>query len=766
MHLLNTVTAQLRQFASSRDVQYAIVSHVWQASPKEQTFHEVRDIPRRCEERKAAGEIVDPRSFLSAKLRACCRVAQRAGYEWIWVDTCCIDHNSSAELSEAINSMFMWYADAQVCYAYLHDVGDDEDPSSRGSAFRRSVWHSRGWTLQELLAPACVIFLSRTWRTLGSKYSLALALVEVTGIRHDILTRAQSNWLEKASVAERMSWAAHRRTTRVEDRAYSLMGIFGINMPTIYGEGPRAFIRLQEEILRRIPDQSIFAWGRIHSSYYSATQYWLGNDAEGEEGATTSQQEDPKKTGPPVHGSPIAPHVQARLEDLLASSPSDFANCAGIKVLSIPDFGNKLGMEGKVPQYTFTSYGTLVQLYMTAQPIDSGRTWAERTGTTLSPRPTYAAILACTNEDKQPIVLLLRPSHHAASLQYSVGEFVDGVDEESYYRCALYPELLVNRKNPYAKSNDKHKPAKWVLQEMYIRHDYSTLTLGQAQDPVRQPDVAPVITFHIPQWRLNALLARYHLNVRATFDDGLTLRIPYDTHTGSVEHATSSAHFVHTVLGEILTMRIGVGCSCTPASEKLPEGDCASNFWVDVRVARVAEPGHAQSYGQVLPHVFPAASSNIKSLCGRAHLRNPEGVEESTPVTLVFGDDDRKVQLRITYAEGFDPVGASLRTSYMLSLELSGTLYERAMGVTDSGVEGNLTNDLETSAALVDAQSVDATTQPGYQTEQQQHEITQPRRSEPSSPSWAQWLVRGLRLPVTGPLVTSSEQAGDDTVVH
>ncbi|EIW57763.1 HET-domain-containing protein, partial [Trametes versicolor FP-101664 SS1] len=255
MWLLNTKTAELKQFPSSKDVRYAIVSHVWQQEPKEQTFHEVRAILVQC---KDTG--TDPKPLLSHKIRGCCAVAAQAGYEWLWMDAVCIDHNSSAELSEAINSMFTWYADAQVCYAYLHDVGDDEDPSAESSAFRRSVWYTRGWTLQELLAPACVIFLSRTWHTLGSKHSLVGALSEVSRIKRDVLTRSRLDWLEGVSVAERMSWAAHRRTTRVEDRAYSLMGIFGINMPTIYGEGPRAFMRLQEEILQRIPDQSIFAW--------------------------------------------------------------------------------------------------------------------------------------------------------------------------------------------------------------------------------------------------------------------------------------------------------------------------------------------------------------------------------------------------------------------------------------------------------------------------------------------------------------------------
>ena len=201
-------------------------------------------------------------SKLSPKILEACRVAREAGYEHLWVDSCCIDKASSSELSEAINSMYQWYGLSTVCYAYLADVPPGKDPSEEGSAFRESRWFKRGWTLQELIAPESVIFLASDWTPIGSKLDLVDLVEEITGIPDEALVHWTS--LDAFSVAQRLSWAASRETTRVEDSAYSLLGIFDITMPTLYGEGDRAFRKLQEEILRRVPDQSIFAWGHVY----------------------------------------------------------------------------------------------------------------------------------------------------------------------------------------------------------------------------------------------------------------------------------------------------------------------------------------------------------------------------------------------------------------------------------------------------------------------------------------------------------------------
>ncbi|KAF5860589.1 hypothetical protein ETB97_001363 [Aspergillus alliaceus] len=213
---------------------YAILSHTWHEM--EVTFQDITT------------GVINKKGF--KKVKDCCTFARAHGYGHAWIDTCCIDKTSSAELSESLNSMYRWYQEAEVCYAYLADVPLKPLAESR--------WFTRGWTLQELIAPSSVIFLDQEWNELGTKESLRDILSEITSIPTSIL--AGDDDVEVASVAQRMSWAARRETTRVEDRAYCLMGIFGINMPPIYGEGKNAFIRLQEEIMKVLDDHSIFAW--------------------------------------------------------------------------------------------------------------------------------------------------------------------------------------------------------------------------------------------------------------------------------------------------------------------------------------------------------------------------------------------------------------------------------------------------------------------------------------------------------------------------
>jgi hypothetical protein len=227
---------------------YAILSHVW--GEKEDTFQGIQSLA------ELPAEIRWLR--VSPKVRNCCKYAKSLGFEWVWIDTCCIDKSSSAELSEAINSMYQWYSRADLCIAFLADVPDKEDPRGRRSSFRGSKWFTRGWTLQELIAPKIVVFVSKRWYTLGTKQGLASTIAEITRIDLDVLCLKRPP--TEVSIARRMSWAADRDTTRVEDEAYSLMGLFQVNMPTIYGEGHAAFRRLQEEILRSSADHTLFAW--------------------------------------------------------------------------------------------------------------------------------------------------------------------------------------------------------------------------------------------------------------------------------------------------------------------------------------------------------------------------------------------------------------------------------------------------------------------------------------------------------------------------
>ena len=218
--------------------EYAILSHRWEA--EEVTFKDLTDGTSKSK----AGY---------GKIQFCRERSRYDGLQYFWVDTCCIDKSNSTELAEAINSMFRWYQKATKCYVYLSDVsirkrkiGDNSTECTWESAFRASKWFTRGWTLQELLAPTSVEFFSRERERLGDKGSLKRHIQEITGITISALEGAP---LSQFGIDERLSWAANRQTTREEDRAYSLLGIFGIHLPLIYGEGrEHAFKRLMKEI--------------------------------------------------------------------------------------------------------------------------------------------------------------------------------------------------------------------------------------------------------------------------------------------------------------------------------------------------------------------------------------------------------------------------------------------------------------------------------------------------------------------------------------
>ncbi|KAL6793696.1 hypothetical protein GGI42DRAFT_142054 [Trichoderma sp. SZMC 28013] len=248
MRLINTETFELKDFSHENIPPYAILSHTWGDDSEELTLQDV-----------ASGNI-DKLGVGSIKLRGCCKQAQKDELEYAWIDTCCIDKTNSVELSEAINSMFRWYNCASVCYAYLSDVPEDDNPSERGSKFRSSRWFQRGWTLQELLAPKVLRFFNTKWEFIGTKGTISNVIKDITRVPRQFLLGVTG--LHVASVAQRMSWAAQRETKRPEDLAYCLLGIFGIAMSMIYGEGgEQAFIRLQEQIMKSMRDDSILAWG-------------------------------------------------------------------------------------------------------------------------------------------------------------------------------------------------------------------------------------------------------------------------------------------------------------------------------------------------------------------------------------------------------------------------------------------------------------------------------------------------------------------------
>jgi hypothetical protein len=206
----------------------------------------------------------------------------------MWIDNCCINKESTTEEAESINSMFKWYRDAQICITYLSDVklrspmvltrpwpGEipsqatnleettyigDADHSIFQSFDEKSPseWFSRGWTLQELLAPREMRFYDMNWNHMGTKVSLAREIEAITGIEADYLTGVRN--FRTACISTKMSWMAGRTTTREEDIAYGMLGLFNVTMTPQYGEGQRAFMRLQHELLLSIPDESLFAW--------------------------------------------------------------------------------------------------------------------------------------------------------------------------------------------------------------------------------------------------------------------------------------------------------------------------------------------------------------------------------------------------------------------------------------------------------------------------------------------------------------------------
>ncbi len=301
MRLINTHTLDIEEFEGQKVPPYAILSHRWE--DQEVLF---QDIERRTHLTKEGWE----------KIKKFCELARKDGLSYAWVDTCCIDKRNSADLSEAINSMFRWYQQSDRCYVYLCDVRtantvweeweelnigvdrwanltyqDEESLSPHKlpilsghfvSEFCSSVWFTRGWTLQELLASQRMKFFGCYWQMLGTKDFLCAPISHRTGIATNILIHKKA--LNTLTIAERMSWAAKRETTRIEDRAYGLMGIFEVNMPMLYGEGEGAFMRLQEEILKRSNDQSILLWdsdelGLLASSPDAfATHVWTPPD--------------------------------------------------------------------------------------------------------------------------------------------------------------------------------------------------------------------------------------------------------------------------------------------------------------------------------------------------------------------------------------------------------------------------------------------------------------------------------------------------------
>ena len=269
MRLINVHTfKQADRFKDNRIPPYAILSHRWGENEisyqdflnntkdfidtTKAFFNTIKDFLNTTKNFLSTAKDTPNTGF--TKVARACSQAKQTGLDWIWIDTCCIDKTSSAELSTSINSMFRWYRDAQVCFAYLDDVntlGEDKVEDQ----ILKSRWFTRGWTLQEMLASRNMQFFDANWVSLGSRSQLSAVISKATRISPEHLEDFSG-----ASVAQKMSWIADRVTTEEEDMAYCMLGIFDLNMYPMYGEGKKAFIRLQEMIISSIPDESVFAW--------------------------------------------------------------------------------------------------------------------------------------------------------------------------------------------------------------------------------------------------------------------------------------------------------------------------------------------------------------------------------------------------------------------------------------------------------------------------------------------------------------------------
>lgn len=206
MRLLDAKTLQFKVFWFNPP-DYAILSHTWLDEAEEPTCQDIENGTRK-----------ETKGY--RKLEACCKQAIEDGYEYVWADTCCIDKTNSVELQGAINSMFNWYEASKICYAYLADyhVPAGSPVEKEEEEFEKSKWFTRGWTLQELIAPESLRFYSWDWRNIGSKIDRCALISKITRISPQVLA-GDKNALEKSSIAQRMSWASKRETTRPEDIA-------------------------------------------------------------------------------------------------------------------------------------------------------------------------------------------------------------------------------------------------------------------------------------------------------------------------------------------------------------------------------------------------------------------------------------------------------------------------------------------------------------------------------------------------------------------
>ncbi|KAI0365563.1 HET-domain-containing protein [Pilatotrama ljubarskyi] len=609
MRLLHAQTCRLRLFPDPNSrPSYLILSHVWQAH--EWTFQDVDSLRGHP----------DPRALVSDKIRSFCFLAEREGFDWVWIDTCCVDKSSSAELSEAVNSMYLWYSQAVLCYAYLHDVSTDGHPAALEDRFVRSVWFTRGWTLQELLAPSCLFFLSCDWRLLGTKEQWADVIQTHFRIDHAVLTRAE--YIHEVSIARRLSWAAGRRTTRPEDRAYSLMGLFRVHMPVVYGEGPtKAFHRLQAEILKQCaPDQSLFAWGSLDRNEAPTRPAYSLRDN------TILDSEDGR-----LHliTSSVRQDLFARVEGgLLAPSPDFFAQAYDIEPISQRAFMRILGIQDAIepPDVHLTGFAVRITLPLIEVPN--------------SPRKLFLAPLLCQRRSDPNRLLYLylreRPSKITKSL-YVVGR--DTPQHFTYSRGGVLGQVDLDvaiRLSTIFVLHNPDYPAPTIHPRLYPFH--RPLPPHSDSAVFWRHSTSPLYRLYIPRRLLElSRLTVLTPNTPSAVIDGLEADVLYGEPGAELvlQHlaSTDSASRVRSVSSTIIRFRLGAACPCggleplwfTAAWRPLPlAGEVASStgLWRDLSTTAIVLDAQALHDSGFEPS--PGTESIGLHLCalGRAHFPN------------------------------------------------------------------------------------------------------------------------------------------------
>ncbi|KAF4819142.1 Vegetative incompatibility protein HET-E-1 [Colletotrichum siamense] len=407
--LINVHSSKLEKF-QNQFPRYAILSHTWGEEKDEIHFG---DIQKDQFSKTGPGR---------AKFDRCSQQAKADGFDYVWIDTCCIDKSHHTDYSEAITSMFSWYQMAGRCYAYLADVPDRET-STFDNDFRQSRWHTRGWTLQELLAPKDLVFYSNSWTKIGEKRTMSGMIEEATGIPAQFL-----DGFRDASFAQRMSWAAKRATTRVEDMTYCLYGIFNVSLPIMYGEGASAaFSRLQEAILQRTPDASILAWG------------------------LDLQHDDLSSQQPSIN----------RYGHILAASPRDFINCGTVVPWDNGPSGQRLHMNSGY-------YHVQLPLHRTK----TGRTFGLLNCYSKPQQRGCIGIPLCLVEPEAKADEVMRPKGSKAIQLFDIDPSHDSVDLR--IRGASLPEDIEKIDRRYGYSIELPNSDKLALFDVYPKDRWET----------------------------------------------------------------------------------------------------------------------------------------------------------------------------------------------------------------------------------------------------------------------------------------------------